>query len=199
MTEEIAGRKRELRRRALAYRGALSEEEREKAAVLLTERILGHQWFYNSRTLLAFAGCGSEIDTGEILREALRQGKQVYLPRVLETTANSEGKLPEMAFFRIRSLQELSPGYRGILEPPDTGESYVYREEEAVETLMLMPGVAFDALRNRLGYGKGFYDRYLWDKPKLCLRTIAVGFRCQLAERIPREEGDIRPYQVICV
>lgn len=199
MTGDKGAEKRELRRRALACRGALSAGDRERGAVLLAERILGHQWFYTSRTLLAFVGYGSEIDTGEIIREALRQGKQVYLPRVMETSADSGEKLPEMEFFRIRSLQELTSGYRGIPEPPDTGERYVYRREEAAETLMLMPGVAFDALRNRLGYGRGFYDRYLAGKPELCRRTIAAGFRCQLVEHVPQEESDIRPYQVICV
>ncbi len=199
MAEDSKTQKRELRRRVLACRGGLRPKERERGAVLLAERILGHQWYYTSKKLLAFVGYGSEIDTCEILREALRQGKQVYLPRVLEPAGDSGSLLPEMAFFRISSLQELIPGYRGIPEPPDTGELYVYLEEEAAETLMLMPGVAFDVLRNRLGYGKGFYDRYLQDKPKLCLRTIGAGFLCQLVEQVPQEEGDIRPYQVICV
>jgi len=62
---------------------------------------------------------------------------------------------------------------------------------------MLMPGVAFDGMRNRIGYGKGFYDRYLFDKPALQLRTIAIGFKCQKVEAIPANDNDIKPYQVI--
>ena len=63
---------------------------------------------------------------------------------------------------------------------------------------MIMPGVAFDAGRNRIGYGKGFYDKYLQDKEALQLRTIAIGFGCQMIDAIPAEENDIRPCQVIC-
>lgn len=185
--------KREIRRQVLALRGNLSDTERERARVLLTERILGHQWFYRSDTLLGFAGCGSEIDTEEILREALRLGKKVYLPRV---TDEAECR---MEFLRVESVEELEAGYRGIPEPDAGAEAYEYLAGETDRVLMLMPGVAFDVCRNRIGYGKGFYDRYLADKPDLQLKTIAVGFRCQMIEDIPCGEYDIKPYQVICV
>lgn len=186
--------KADIRRRVLALRENLSSEERERARVLLTERILGHQWFYRAGILLGFAGYGSEIDTGEILSEALRLGKKVYLPRVINGGARSE-----MVFLRINSMEELIPGYKGIPEPPEGGEIYRYFSEDTERVLMLMPGVAFDGMRNRIGYGKGFYDRYLADKPDLQLKTVGVGFRCQMVEEIPRGEHDIQPYQVICV
>ena len=137
---------------------------------------------------MIFASYGSEIDTSEIISEALRTGKRVYLPRV-------EGL--EMQFYRIYSLEELTEGYRGIPEPDGTSERYLYSENEADHTLMIMPGVAFDPYRHRIGYGKGFYDRFLEGKEALSLRTIAVGFWCQMVEEIPQEEKDIRPYQVI--
>lgn len=172
----------------------LSQEERERASLLLTERVLGHQWFYRAENLLCFASFGSEIDTGEILREALRMGKRVYMPKVLQ-----EKETPQMSFFRIRSLEELRKGYRGIPEPSGNSEEYGYRADRAEHALMLMPGVAFDGYRNRIGYGKGFYDRFLSDKPKLQLRTIAVGYKCQLVEKLPTSDTDIKPYQVICV
>lgn len=198
MTENnlLEGKKR-IRRQILKRREALSHEERERAVVLITERILGHQWFYCSDTLLAFAGYGSEIDTGEIIDEALRRGKKVYLPRVM--TAGPKGEAPEMEFFRIHCRKELQPGYRGIPEPSPEGERYVYRQGETSRVLMLMPGVAFDAYKNRIGYGKGFYDRYLADKEDLRLRTVGIGFQCQLVEKLPCDENDIAPYQVICV
>lgn len=194
--EELKNSKREIRSRVLTARDRLDGETRKRAAILLTERILGHQWFYRSDILLGFASYGSEINTYEILGEALRAGKKVYLPKVL-TRVNGE---PEMVFLRIYSLQELCPGYRGIPEPPEQAPVYCYAAEEAEKTLMLMPGVAFDRYRNRIGYGKGFYDRYLTDKSALWVRTIAAGFQCQMLEgRLPCGEEDIRPYQIICV
>lgn len=190
---EIIQRRKELRLEVLKVRNALNASERRKGSLLMTERILGHQWFYRSDILLCFASYGSEIDTCELIDEAIRKGKRVFLPKVTNVSEK-----PEMSFFRLTTLSELSAGYKGIPEPPEIAEKYVFNATEAEHTLMLMPGVAFDAFRNRLGYGKGFYDGFLTGKNALQLRTIAVGFQCQMVERIPERDGDIRPYQVIC-
>lgn len=190
---EIIQRRKELRLEALKARDGLSEAERRKGSLLMTERILGHQWFYRSDTLLCFASYGSEIDTYELINEAIRKGKRVFLPKVTHTSEK-----PEMSFYRLTTLSELSAGYKGIPEPPEIAEKFVFNPDETEDTLMLMPGVAFDVFRNRLGYGKGFYDRFLTGKNALQLRTIAVGFQCQMVERIPERDGDIKPYQVIC-
>ncbi|MBP5281131.1 MAG: 5-formyltetrahydrofolate cyclo-ligase [Lachnospiraceae bacterium] len=183
--------KRALRKKLLALRDALAEEQRKRGEVLITERILGHQWFYLSDMILGFVSYGSEIETREILKEALAKGKKLYLPKV---TGHDE-----MKFYRVTSLEELKEGYKGILEPDGTSEEYVYDEESAKKTLLLMPGVGFDAYGNRLGYGKGFYDRFLEGKDGLQIRSIAIGHSCQKAEKIPVDPKDIKPYQVILV
>lgn len=182
--------KRVLRRQILVRRDALTSQERERASLILTERICGHQWFYLADTILGFVSYGSEIDTTEILQEAIRKGKKVFVPKV-------EGE--NMIFYRIDSMESLVEGYKGIREPLGDTEVFAYESERAEKVLMLMPGAVFDRKRNRIGYGKGFYDRYLADKPGLQLRTVAVGYQCQIVEEIPANEWDIRPYQVICV
>lgn len=200
--EKAEVKKTEIRKAVLRRRGALDEKSRKVASLKMADRIIGHQWFYRSDTILIFASYGSEIDTTEIILEALRTGKKVYVPKV-------EGE--QMHFYRIWSMDHLRPGYKGIPEPVaerasdgqndacKSLERYEYRAEEMPHTLMIMPGVAFDLYRNRIGYGKGFYDRYLEDKEELQLRTIAVGFHCQEVEEVPAEENDIKPYQVILV
>lgn len=182
--------KKHLRKQILSRRDALTPQERERAALLVTERICGHQWFYLADTILCFVSYGSEIDTTGILQEALAKGKKVYVPKVIGE---------DMVFYRMYSLKELQEGYKGIPEPVGDTESFTYEPDDAEKVLMLMPGAVFDGQRNRIGYGKGFYDRYLADKEKLQLRTIAVGYRCQMVEEIPVQEWDIKPYQVICV
>ena len=189
-SDAMLRQKKTLRKRILQARDAMGKQERKRAEVLLTERILGHQWFYLSDVVLGYACYGSEINIDEILLEALRKGKRLYLPKV-------EGE--EMSFYRVDDLSKLSEGYKGIREPEGNTERYVHVPAEHGRELMLMPGVAFDPLRNRMGYGKGFYDRFLSDKPDLQLCTIAVGFACQMVERVPCGKRDIRPYQVICV
>jgi len=188
---EIKGmNKKHIRKEILVRRDNLAKEERDKAAILLTERICGHQWFYLSDIILAFVSYGSEIDTTEIIRESLKLGKKVYVPKV-------EGE--DMNFYRITDMSELIEGYKGILEPDGKSDRYEYHEGNAGNTLMLMPGAVFDKMRNRIGYGKGFYDRFLDGKEALQLRTIGVGFQCQMVEELPAEDWDIKPYQVICV
>lgn len=197
--DEVRAKKRRIRREILAVRDALTDEQQRRASCLITERLLGHQWFYRSESLLCYVSYGSELDTVELIREALRLGKAVYVPRVLEEH--------RMDFFRIGSLEELRPGFHGIPEPPESGEIYTgetlltetTRHEDAILALMLMPGVAFDSYGNRLGYGGGYYDRYLAAHPRFQTYSIAVGHSCQLVERLPREETDCRPYQVILV
>ena len=107
-----------------------------------------------------------------------------------------------MIFYKIDDLSSLKEGYKGILEPDGLGEVYDYYKQNAADiekTLIIMPGAAFDTKRNRIGYGGGFYDRFLADKEGLVKHSIAVGFLCQLVGEIPFEETDIRLQQVILV
>ena len=186
--------KKKIRQNILHIRDALGREERRRASLMLTERILSHQWFYLSEYFLCYACFGSEIDTKDILREALKAKKKVYLPKVLQ-----DGRTPTMGFYRIETPDELTEGYHGIPEPAGISEEYPYSPGIANATLMLVPGVAFDRFRSRLGYGKGFYDRFLSDKEELRLRTIGVGYACQLVETLPASPTDIKLCQVICV
>ncbi len=173
----------------LGRRNALSEDEQRRAEALITDKILEHKWFQEAEIVLGFASYGSEIRTELILQETIQQGKQLFLPKILGE---------EMLFLAVKDLRELQAGYKGIPEPEGTGGQYVY-ELPAPKTFMLVPGVAFDAERGRMGYGKGFYDRFLADRPDLIARSIGIGHACQLAKKIPCEETDIRPAQVICV
>lgn len=182
--------KKEIRKRVLAKRDALTYPQRLRSEVLVTERILGHQWYYKATELLLFVSYGTEISTKEIMEDAFRCGKRVFVPKV-------EGE--KMEFYRVMPGEHLKEGYKGILEPDDGPgrEVFVYTEEKKEKALMLMPGAAFDPFRNRIGYGKGFYDRYLVDKESL--HTIAIGFDCQMVDRIDADITDIKPMQVICL
>lgn len=184
--KQTSERKKEIRKTVLARRDALAPEARAKASRILADRIIGHQWFYRAEAILCFVSFGSEIDTQELLAEAWRRGKKVYVPKV------EQGN---MEFYRVFSGEDLREGYRGIPEPDGRSERYSYRSQERV--LMLMPGVAFDPFRRRLGYGGGYYDRYLAGQAELKTYTIGIGFACQRVEELPEEELDVRPYQVI--
>lgn len=188
--ELLMEKKRKLRKEILAKRDSLSIEQRQKADIVMADRIIGHQWFYRAEVLLAFVDYGSEIGTEEIIAEALHKGKKVFVPKV-------EGE--EMVFYEITSLEELKEGYKGIREPAGNTESFVYEAYKERRVLLLMPGVAFDIYGNRMGYGKGFYDRFLADKEVLQTYSIGIGYACQRVQEVPVSKQDIKPYQVILV
>lgn len=189
---DLIENKRRIRQEILKKRSELSMEDRTKASLVITDRIIGHQWFYRADVVLAFVGYGSEIDTSGIIKEALKCGKKVYVPKICGD---------EMNFYRIYDYDELERGYKGIPEPSGLSEKYDFytRDGSEEKVLLLMPGVAFDMEKNRIGYGKGFYDRFLQDKEELRLYSIAICFSCQIVDKIPCSEHDIRPYQIICV
>lgn len=185
-SDQIKIDRRGLRQDILKKRDSLSAQEREKGNVLVTEKLLGHQWYYSATHILCFASYGSEISTEYLICESLRNGKKVFLPRV-------EGK--DLFFYSVRDPDQLLPGFRGIPEPSPEGGIFVPDKELARQLLMIMPGAVFDLYRNRLGYGGGFYDRYLADKP--WMRTIAIGYRCQQVDQLPALAWDVKPGQII--
>ncbi len=182
--------KRAIRKEVLARRDALPLELRQMADIAMADRIIGHQWFYRAEVLLAFVNYGSEISTEEIISEALVKGKKVFVPKV-------EGQ--EMVFYRLRAMDELQEGYKGIKEPIGNTECFEYAKYKETRMLLLMPGVAFDIYGNRMGYGKGFYDRFLASKEILQTYSIGIGYACQRVEQVPVDEHDMKPYQVILV
>lgn len=180
--------KKEIRKQILLHRDQMSQEEQARATLLLTERVIGHQWFYLSEIILCFMSFGSEANTRFIIEEALNKKKQVYLPKIIEN---------KMEFYRIQNMEDLQPGVMNILEPCEDSEKYRYQEEKCEKTLLIMPGVAFDKENNRLGYGKGYYDKFLEHKTGLHTRSIGIGYKCQGVDNIPTEKTDVKPYQII--
>jgi 5-formyltetrahydrofolate cyclo-ligase len=106
-----------------------------------------------------------------------------------------------MKFIQIKSLDELAEGYYGILEPKrdepvwDDKESDGTENITAAETLCIMPGLAFDKHFNRIGYGGGFYDKFLQKYDSIY--RIALCFECQIVDEIEAEDTDIKPNMII--
>ena len=114
------------------------------------------------------------------IEKALEMGKTGAVPRV-------EGD--DMVYYEIKDFSTLKSGYFGIMEPD--GGKVCTREEG----FLLVPGVAFDPARHRVGYGKGFYDRFLAAHPGFT--TVAAAFEFQLFDAVPFEETDILPQMLV--
>lgn len=134
--------------------------------------------FESAKGIGAFASIPGEIDTLAILEGILSQGKKLYLPRM-------EKDKSHFIFLPVTDLKNLAPGTFGIMEP--TGRHPAAWEEL---DLVLVPGLAFDLKGNRLGFGKGYYDRAL---PQLnnSAMTVGLAYSFQIVEQLPTDQGDI--------
>ena len=180
--------KKMLRRELIEKRDLLSDDARAEAAKNIVSAVSSLDIFKDSSRILLFASYGSEIPTDGIFALCKEQGKRVYYPKVC-------GK--EMHFYRTDALSELKEGFHGIREPEGDSEEYEYYD--GAGDLMIMPGVAFDKEGNRLGYGGGFYDRFLAKWPDLVLRSVAIGYKMQETVHIPTESNDIKPEMILLV
>lgn len=162
-------------RKALPRRQELDSSIREKVLALLAYR--------RAKQVLFYLSAGSEPDTWELLDQALGEGKTVCAPRCLD----SEGS---MAFYRVTSRQELIPGRFGLWEPDPERCSPA---GDVTGALCLVPGLAFDREGFRLGYGKGYYDRFLAGHS---VETVGLCYGELLVPRLPRGPFDQR---VSCV
>ena len=180
--------KKTLRREFMGKRDLLSDDERAGAAKNIERALSGLDAFTDSSRVLLYASYGSELPTDGIFDLCAGLGKRVYYPKV-------RGK--EMQFYRIDSLSELKEGFHGIREPIGDSEEDTYDNGE--NDLMIMPGVAFDKEGNRLGYGGGYYDRFLAKWPALAKKSVAIGYKMQETVHIPTESNDIKPGMILLV
>lgn len=164
-----------LRRELLARRDAVPQREEKSRAV--GDGVLALPAYQKARQVLLYLSKGSEVDTWKVFARALAEGKEVYAPRCLD----GEGT---MGFFQVTSPQELLQGRFGLWEP-DPRRCAPWRRREGA--LCLVPGIAFDRQGYRLGYGKGYYDRFLAAYP---LPAAGLCFGDLLVPRLPGEEHD---------
>ncbi len=178
MTESLDNAKTKLRQQVRARLRALPVERRRADSQQICERLLPLPMWKRARIVLLFAPLRDEPDILPVLSAALTAGKEVTLPK-LDPAGFSYHASP------IKSLDDLSPGQFGILEP--RGASTVMPLNRL--DLALVPGIAFDPRGGRLGRGKGFYDRLLAAVNGL---KWGVAFDEQLVDAVPVGPTDVR-------
>lgn len=222
--EERTAAKRRIRQADLERRDSLTDKQRRNYSDRIIERLVSLPGYREAEAILTYVSFRSEVNTFPLLDRVFSDGKAVFVPKV-------SGK--EMDFYRIFSEADLTEGYRGILEPSGgqlldgwmddqisqrvggrQEKPLKNREEQEGEPAVLsvmicMPGAAFDRACHRIGYGGGFYDRYLSGrsaaaegaegKTHLCAAylTAALAYDCQVFEEIPWEMHDICPMCVV--
>lgn len=159
---------------------ALKKEEVKERSEACVSKVLQFPELIEAKTVCVYMPAGNEIDTTEIIRYCKENGKRLAAPRVSGDT---------MEFYYFTDETDMEQGAYDIWEP--TGTEAVEDEE----SLVIMPGVAFDLSCNRIGYGKGYYDRYLSAHPRM--KKVALAYDFQIVGRIKREVHDVRPDMVV--
>lgn len=176
--------KQELRFRYLNYRNNLSGRERKEKSAVIWNLLKREAVYQNAQIILVYMDYRSEVMTTGLVEELFAsREKRVFAPKV-------EGV--EIRFYEVACMDDFEDGYQGIREPRGASEGmFTMQIAEEKNCLLLMPGAVFDRERGRMGYGKGFYDRFLAAFPRL--HSAALAFDCQVANRVPIEEHDKKP------
>ena len=163
----------EFRRKMRFKRDSIGEAEREAASLAIERILTSSDIWLNAQSVFIYYSIGSEVATQRIIDAALKCGKAVYLPRC--------SKNGEMHAIRIASLDDLRPGMYSIPEPIGTDEL------QGAPDLTIVPGLAFDSYGGRMGYGGGYYDRFLANANTT---AAALAYTCQVIERVPTGAHD---------
>ena len=154
---------------------SMTEEQIVSASLRLGELFRAHPLYQDARTIYGYLPYNQEVRTVPMLEQAIKDGKRVAVPKVFGD---------EMKFIYLNDLTQVERGYAGIPEPIHDGP-----EADDPTALVLMPGLAFDPQGHRIGYGGGFYDKFLAREPEH--PTLALCYDFQMMEHLETEEFDV--------
>ncbi|MBQ2751403.1 MAG: 5-formyltetrahydrofolate cyclo-ligase [Oscillospiraceae bacterium] len=153
--------KNELRRKIKERRRQMSPEMRQHAHQRILSRVCSLDCYRSAKTVLCYVSTSIEVDTIELIKHAFKEGKRVAVPRCIPGTR-------DMEFYLIESLDELSSGSFGLQEPSPNREKLL---TDFTDSVCIIPALACDRSGYRLGYGGGYYDRFLrgYSQPKVLI------------------------------
>ena len=167
--------KKQLRCQIREKKRAMTQEQIESASARLGELFAASETYKQAKTIYGYLPYNQEVRTVPMLERALQDGKRVAVPKVFGD---------EMKFIYMTDLTQVKKGYAGIPEPVSDGPV-----ADDPTALVLMPGLAFDKEGHRIGYGGGFYDKFLAEEPGH--PTLALCYAFQMLPKIETEEFDV--------
>ena len=163
--------------------GLRVNEDRINAEIIVN-RYLDSEYFKKSDIIFAYSSMEDEIPTERIIQTALKSGKKVALPKVISPV--SEGA--KMEFLLVDGDTLYINGVYGIMEPECGERVSPAGGNDRIE--ILIPGLCFDLTKNRIGYGGGYYDRYLAQFDRERFHVTALAYEYQIFETVPAKEYD---------
>ena len=177
---EIQEQKKQLRKAILMQRKGLDAQTVEAASAQIAHAFFDTPVYKQATDVCLYVPIQNEVDLFRFADTMLKERKRIWLPRVKEE---------RMDFYAYQMGTVLKEGAYHILEPDS--DTKLIPEETDGDCLIVMPGAVFSKKRERIGYGGGYYDRYL-EKHSGC-KTVAVCYAFQIVEQIPTEKTDIKP------
>ena len=177
--------KKNTRVNILKIREALIEEDHDLKDNIIFEKLYNLDLYKKSDNIFVYINYKDEINTKKFINKALEEGKKIYVPKIYRDTRTMK------AIF-INSLDNLEKNSMGILEPKD--DTLVIDKKDI--DLIIVPGAVFDKSFNRIGYGGGYYDRYL-EEIREKDNKIALAYDFQIIDEIEAEDHDIKMDYII--
>ena len=166
--------KKTLRKKFISERNSLASDYRNSSTNTIFATLEEQNFFESSEKIFIYVGFGSEITTETFIKKWINK-KQIFVPKI------ENGK---MNLIRLKSWDELAPGYFGVLEP--TSSDYY----EGKIDLVVTPSIVFDNNGYRLGYGKGYYDKYFSSREYDI--SVGLSYHKLLQDNVPKEDHDIK-------
>jgi len=167
----VSQKKQDLRKAILAKRNLLTEEECKSKSNDIVKSLFQIKQFQSAKCIALYLPTGNEVITNQIIEKCISVGKEVLVP---VTNAHIE-------FFRFNSFEDLTPGKYGIPEPK------LRNSPKCDPDVILVPGIVFGFCMHRIGYGKGYYDRYLRGHKAY---RIGICYDFQILNELPKHEDD---------
>ena len=181
--EDIEIKKEKLRKEYKSIRSNVNNKIEKSRDI--TNKLVRNENFEKAKVLAIYKSFGTEVDTAELINYSINIGKTVVLPKV-------EGD--ELKFYKVNSINEnFIKSSFGVEEPLGNESNFV---DKTCIDLVIVPGLCFDREKNRLGFGRGYYDRYLKNED---LKTIGICFDEQILEKeiLPITEDDVKLDEII--
>ena len=179
--------KAQIRKKYKKIRDELTKDEVSEYSEKICAYLENHALYQNAEQIGFYYPLGNEVSLNSLVQKAWKEGKVTFFPKVIGD---------DIFFYQITDFSQLEEGYFHVMEPgkeicQEDGCKLSLKDETTKEVkapLILTPGVAFDRNGGRLGYGKGFYDRFFAAHPT-CIR-IGVSYEVQITEKIILEDHD---------
>ena len=170
----------EIRKKILNIRNNLTKETLNDFNKDIFNTLINSDIYINAKNIFIYISFGSEVETKKIIEHAISIGKNIYVPK-------TDKNIKEMIAVKIHNFDNMTVDKWGILEPTIVDKNLVGNKFD----LIIMPGVAFDITGNRIGYGGGYYDKYIYqlkNKPTI----LALAYEFQIINNIIAESHDIK-------